>query len=347
MGQRRLSVVLCFFLFVACSGTGASRAPSPSTLQPTDQPSPTAVASPTAKPTPTPAPAATVSPPATAPPRTGPPTAEVERDGILVELWLPEEVATIGERFFAHVRITNTGVQRVFRDASDCVTPSSVSVDYTVALPAGNAWSGIAGTYKKRLLSEREYGIRHFLDMEHVGLLSYFCSDVLITKPFGPREALEHSVAWDIGGYQFRPVVPGNAVVTAKFGFWPTEDSAGDPESLSVAAGTPILIAGTATSERPLVDYVDLTLAEPRFAEWLEQRPPDTWINTHSVAWPNEEGEYPPDPCYERATDGALDIGLYREVPGIFEFGSVSLDLPSGELLGVRFEPEGTRVYCE
>jgi hypothetical protein len=63
-----------------------------------------------------------------------------------------------------------------------------------------------------------------------------------------------------------------------------------------------------------------------------------SWINTDVADWLNEAGEYPARPPYERATRGAVDIGLFRHDEEFGEFGGVILDLPTGELLGFRFE---------
>ena len=42
---------------------------------------------------------------------------------------------------------------------------------------------------------------------------------------------------------------------------------------------------------------------------------------------------------YRNATQGAADGGLFRSTPSAEEMGLVVLDLPSGDLLGTRFEP--------
>jgi hypothetical protein len=341
MGQRRLLVVLCFMLFVACRGTGASPTPSASAPQATDQPSPTSVASPTAKPTPTPTP--TEAPQRTAPPRTGPPTATAERDGILVELWLPEDVARIGERTFAHVRVTNLGPLAIEYEGNPCSESLGARLDYTASAPAGRSWPGIAGAFKARFLQEGSYGVRSFVNVERIDQEQRDCDTVGMPAYLEPATSLERTVALDLVGSPGRPIFSGPATALGRFAYRPGENEGEDV----VEAEAPIRIDGERTPEYWIVDFVDRALAEPRFAEWLDQRPADTWINTHSVAWPNEDGDYPPDPCYERATDGALDIGLFREVPGVFEAGSVSLDLPSGDVLGVRFETGGERVYCE
>jgi hypothetical protein len=343
MGQRRLAVLLCFivFLSLACRGSGAGPTPSASPPVPTDEPTPT-MSSPAATPAATPT--ATAGLGGTAPPRTGPPTAAVERDGILVELWLPEDVARIGERTFAHVRVTNRTERSVQYEGNPCDASLGARLDYTASAPAGRSWPGIAGAFKARLLEEGSYGIRYFMDVERIDQEQRGCADVGMTTGLGLGATLERTVALDLVGYPGRPIFPGPATALGRFAYWPAETYEGQEV---VVAEAPIGIEGERTPEYWIVDFVDRALAEPRFAEWLEQRPAETWINTHSTAWPNEEGRYPADPCYERATDGALDIGLFREVPGVFEFGSVSLDLPSGELLGVRFESEGDRVYCD
>lgn len=341
MGQRRLLVLLCCIVFVACRGSGAGPTPSVSTPVPTDEPSPTVLSSPTATPTATPT--ASVGPGRTAPPRTGAPTAKVERDGILVELWLPEEVAAIGERFFAHVRITNTGVRRF--QQIDCDGPADITVDYRAALPPSRDWHGIAGQFKARFLSEARYGEAAFSDIAVIDREHFGCADVLIVEPVEPGTVLEETLAWDLEGYLGRPLVPGPATLEAAFRFWPTQAAEGERQAVAVEAD--IQIGGVLTPGWPLAEYVDLALSEPRFDAWLEEQPVETWINTNTVAWPNEEGEYPRDPCYQGATDGALDIGLFRDVDQTVEYGSVTLDLPSGEVLGVRFEGEGGRVYCD
>jgi hypothetical protein len=340
MAQRRLLGLLCCIVFVACRGSGAAPTPSVSTPVPTDEPSPT-MSSPTATPAETPT--ATSGPRRTAPPRSGPPTAAVERDGILVELWLPEEVGRIGERTFAHLRVTNRRKRSIQYEGA-CGGSLGARLDYSASAPAGRSYSGIAGAFKARLLEEGSYGVRSFVNLEQIDDEHQGCDTVSMPTSLDPDAALERTVALDLVGDAGRPLFPGPATVLGRFAYWPGETHQGEEV---VEAEAPLRIEGERTPEYWIVDFVDRALAEPRFAEWLEQQPVETWINTHAAAWPNEDGEYPPDPCYERATDGALGIGLFRDVEQTTQFGEVTLDIPSGELLGVRFEGEGGRVYCE
>lgn len=337
MRQRRLLVLLCFIGLTACRGSGGL-APSPTLPQGTDQPS--SMGSPTA----TPAATASTRPRATPPPRTGPPTAQVERDGIIVELWLPEDVATIGERAFAYVRVTNRGALPVEYEGNPCSDSIGAFLDHSASAPAGRSWPGIAGVFKARLLEEGRYGISLFMDVERIDREQHGCADIGMSVFLEPGDMHERSMALDLQGYPGNPIFPGLATALGRFAYGP-----GDPSEREEAlvAEAPIRIEGERTPEYWIVDFVDRALSEPRFAEWLEEQPVESWINTHSTAWPNEEGRYPRDPCYQRATDGALDIGLFRDVDLTVEYGAVTLDLPSGEVLGVRFEGEGGRVFCD
>ena len=275
----------------------------------------------------------------------GPPTASAIEEGIRVEVWHQGREVVIGERVFAHVRVTNESDRRIFRETSCGVGLARVTVDYSASLPKGQAWTGMAQRFKEELLREGRYGVGQFVGTEWLDQGNRVCADVFTGEYLEPGEALESSLAWDVVGYPLRPVLPGAADAVATLRYW-LDETAVPEDDVTVSAATEVQLTGDATPETPVVEYVDRALAEPRFAEWLEEEPPSTWINTHITTWPNEEGQYPDQPCYADATEGAIDIGLFRMVDGGDGYGAVTLDLPSGELLGVRFQGGAVQEPC-
>jgi hypothetical protein len=306
----------------ASQSAGQSVAPSPSLLA-SPSVSPSVEPMDTARPT--------------VPQREGPPTAVAEGDGIVLELWVPDEPATIGQWFFSHLRLTNESRGVVLIDYP--CDQIAVKLDASSLVPPGRAWTGLAAAFKEQLLARYEHGNWTMVESQSIGREQRACGDV--AGPMSPGGVVEQTYALDLTGTRHAGAVrPGPASVVATFKTY--DWSEGDPPTITTDA--PIRIEGVPTTETSIVGYIDRALEEKRFTDWLAKEPLDSWINTHISWWPNEEGQYPPDPLYRKATEGTVGIGLFRIGPNLEELGAVIFDLPSGKLLGFRFNDEYEEV---
>jgi hypothetical protein len=239
---------------------------------------------------------------------------------------------------FARVRVTNGSNRTVYRQIGNCGDVSSITADQRALMPKARVWSGIAATFKQHVLDERGFGLWGFQNVTRIDLPPRGCGDIFGLDPVKPGAVLNETRAWDALGAFGRPVVPGPTKLTATFAWYRDRSHAEPSDEGKLSIVTEIRVEGKPTGQTWIGEYIDRALAQPRFIDWLDDRPVSSWINTHVMDWPNERGEYPARPPYERATQGAVDIGLFRHDEEYGEFGGVILDLPSGELLGFRFE---------
>jgi hypothetical protein len=333
------STALCLFAAALLAGCSASELPVPTpgaTYSENPRLSSLRRAE-SAVPSPSPEPTPADTPGPSAPAFARRPDFRAQRDGLALELWLPDRVVQTGGRIFAHVRVTNGSNRTVYRQVGgNCGDVSRIIVDQRALMPEGRTWSGIAATFKQRVLEERGYGLSGFQNVTRIGHPG--CPDFSLLHPVNPGAVLDETRAWDIVGAVGRPVVPGSTKLTATFTYYRDRNHAEPSDERKLNIVTEIRVDGEPTGETWITEYVDRALAQPRFADWLDNRPVTSWINTDVVDWPNDDGEYPARPPYDRATQGAIDIGLFRWDEELGEFGGVTLDLPSGELLGFRFE---------
>ena len=146
------------------------------------------------------------------------------------------------------------------------------------------------------------------------------------------------TVAWDAVDRPGRPIVSGPAAVTSTFETWkprkrPAEP--GDPGQ-ELVASTTIEVVGEMGAALPVARYADVALSDDTFRTWVESRKarPRSW-DPFASYWPNIYGEYPDDPRYERATDGAVNIGMFV---GNGPYGEVTIDMATLEVLGWRWD---------
>jgi hypothetical protein len=238
---------------------------------------------------------------------------------------------------FAHVRVTNRSNRIVYRQIGNCGDVSSIIVDQRPLMPS-RSWSGIAATFKQRVLDERGFGLSYFQNVTRIDLPPRGCGDIFGLDPVKPGAVLNETRAWDAIGYFGRPVLPGPTMLTATFAYYPDSKHRNPSDERKLNILTEIRVEGKPTGETWIGEYVDRALAEPRFADWLDDQPETSWINTSVAHWPNDDGEYPAQPVYLKATQGTVDIGLFRWDEEEGEYGGLILDLPSGDLLGFRFE---------
>lgn len=263
-----------------------------------------------------------------------PATATAEKDGIAVELWLSAREAHVGDRLLALVRVSNRGTSSPTWETNTCGTgPAPIRVEAPAGLPAGRAWTGLAAEFKGQLL--REFGavgngravIGTFWDAETIDLPNVACPAFSAMAPLLPGQGVEKMIAWDVGTKSGLTIEAGTAALVAQF-----SSSAGEVEAV-----TSVDISGDSAAGRTIVEYVDTALANEAFHDWLNEADSSSWINTSVTFWPNEEGEYPARPEYEKATTGAVDVGLFRDGPEFETYGGVIIDTGTGEILGTRF----------
>ena len=308
--KRASAPALALVLLLGCTGSTPVEPPTP-------------VASPTP-----------ATGPATAPPLPELPSVSANEDGVLLEVWLPAEVS-IGGRSFAVARLTNRTDAEIFRQVGGCEPVATITVDFSAVLPTGPEHEGIAAAFKRRLLQDSNLGHGDYRDVATMGT-NVGCPDLFKLEPLQPGGVAEQRYAWDAVARPGYPVVAGRANVTVSARYYADEDDGSEMRIEREAATT---LAGSAEPTLSIADYADRAVAVPEFLHWLGLAPEDTWINAYVGHWPNDQGEYPPHPEYRNATEGTADVGLFRMTPGAEEAGLVILDLPSGNLLGTRFEP--------
>jgi hypothetical protein len=267
----------------------------------------------------------------------GPPLATGERDGILLQLWLDRQQVRVGDRLFALTRVTNNGTTSPTWEKNICGSgPAPISVTRVSELPVGQSWTGLAADFKQTVLSEGGFvsggraSLGKFWDAGMFDtVIPMGCPGYSQQGPFMPGEVSEMVLAWNVAAPQGQVMSTGTASVTATFA-----SSAPD-----ISAQTLIEIEAVEPTEPlTIVHYVDIALSQSEFNDWLNERPRSSWINTSVTFWPNDQGEYPPQPEYEGVTNGAVDVGLFRSPAGE-QYGSVIIEVGTGRVLGTRFEP--------
>jgi hypothetical protein len=254
----------------------------------------------------------------------------------VLELWLSDRTVSIGHRTFGRVRVTNRGRRTVYRQTGgNCGVTAHILVDQRAMIPPGRMWDGVAATFTRRVRADWKPGMYGFRPVDFIDLGEYGCPDHFSLDPVRPGQVVDVKFAWDPASRFGSPLMPGRAEVTASFPFFRDREQYGRADERRVTATTTVRIKGQAHPQRWLTEYLDLALSEPHFADWLDDYPPRTWINTHVVLWPNEDGIYPRDAIFQQATEGALEVGLFRRGVNPTEYLAVVLDVPSGAALGV------------
>ena len=157
---------------------------------------------------------------------------------------------------------------------------------------------------------------------------------------FKPGDSAEMRVAWDARATPGFPVTPGPATVRATFTFWrPALPNFPDGPGRSFSASTGIEITGTMSGGHSIAEFVDAALADGQFRDWLSRQPIDRWINPGVTFWPNNAGQYPRDPIYANASNGAVDVFLFVSGrDGRTTRGDITLDAATFAVLGRHLE---------
>ncbi len=291
-----------------------------------------------------PEPAASVASPEAATSRPAPelgvgaPTMSAERDGVLLEVWLDHTSLPAGARLNALVRVSNQGTTTVLWQTNICGTgPAETTIAPSRPPDTEVEWTGRAATFKRKLLDNvlapSVLWDATTIDLENVG-----CDAYSAIEPFEPGSVAEMTVAWDAVDRPGRPIVPGPATVTSTFETWTPRKQPAEPvdPDHELVASTTIEIVGGMGETVPVARYADIALSDDTFRTWVETRKarPHSW-DPFASYWPNDDGVYPDDPRYERATEGTVDIGMFV---GNGPYGEVTIDLATLEVLGWRWD---------
>jgi hypothetical protein len=239
----------------------------------------------------------------------GAPDATATTNGIRLDLWLGDTTLEPGQWLLAHARVTNVS-NRPIRyldrfEHQDC-PPLRYSADTNGLFGPGLTWTGVAGTYKDRFLSESP--------LLRTTLRSPTCDrpgigDVGIGKRLEPGAVLDVPLAgmpaYTLAG---QPLPPGTIRVSVAY----EHPRSGRPDLVSVAAD--VTLSGEAVAYPSPGQLADAALATPGFVETLERATdPTDWENGDSW-WPKPP--YPPQPRLDAARDAPVGIVEITEVVG-------------------------------
>lgn len=301
-----------------------------------------AAQSPTAGQAPSPSASPVAAVPAPLPPRpprpdwtpSGPPDATLERDGLMMAVWLSDAVAEPGSWVMAHVRVTNTGRRTRFHEAAGvCVgEPFAWRVDTTALFDAGRSWPGAAGRLKRELT--RYSPIPPWVrpeEMDGTGVVGLAeCMGSL--EPGVGRLRPGRSITSDHAlypEYTFgRPLPPGPLTIEVSFNDW--GDGRGpDRDHAPLSMAPTVLVAGPDPGYPSPLVLIDRALSVPDFYRYVVASAGHReWTNAHWLAWPSIPAGHLRG--LGQAPNGFLGIGLFGEGSGFYE---VDLDPWTGEVL--------------
>jgi hypothetical protein len=270
---------------------------------------------------------------------TGPPTVAAQERGILLEVWLDRTTVAIGERLTAHVRVSNVGTAQPRWETNTCGTgPAPTAISLERPEDMGVDWTGNAAIFKDKLITY-EWRPEQLVDIEVVDIDEVGCRAWSRIEPFEPGTVAEMVVAWDAVDRPGRPITPGPATLTSTFEVIGADRRGPARPRPAVVASTTVEIIGEVGATTPVTRYVDAALGDDRFRAWVDrQRRPRHW-DTFASYWPNGSGDYPPDRRYERATEGAVDIGMFA---GDGRRRLVTIDTTTLDVLGGHVEGDAT-----
>lgn len=99
-------------------------------------------------------------------------------------------------------------------------------------------------------------------------------------------------------------------------------------------ASASIEIVGEIGTAVPVARYVDAALSSESFRTRVETRKASPRSrDAYASYWPNDDGDYPDDPRYAGATEGAVDIGMFV---GNGRYGEVTVDAATLEVIGAK-----------
>ena len=252
-----------------------------------------------------------------------PTSASATRDGVSVSIEVASAPLRTDEAVEVTLKVRNVGNRDVQFLTDGCEIPVSA-----YGLLTGPSWigsldhEGVAAEFKAASLEpvpsglgDRAFGFDDPLEQNGAG-----CADIGIVKTLPAGSIITRKVTWT--GDAAENVPPGPAFIVAAF---PYHGHVGDPGNRShepvVAYLESWVDSDAVPPSIPLGVAIDLALADPDFAEWLADKPSSTWVNPHNRL---------------DVELGTWRIGLFRDLGT--DYGSVTLDMRTGEVLDHRFE---------
>ena len=227
---------------------------------------------------------------------------------------------------WADVVIENTAARGVRWAGGGCGDPGGVFIDLREVLDPGRAdWPGRLGTFKRLAIGNDRRSAETlnvgYVPESRVGTDRLCTADLRIeTLPVGG--SLRYRAAWD-GLFEGQSVPVGPATVLATFPVIGLEGLVAPDETDATGFRAEVrtaIVGSAAGSGLTPGRLVDLTLADPAFAAFVQATPEATWIN--------------PDIAL---IDGIWHVGLFRTINGVDQYGGVFID-QGGRVVGHRFE---------
>jgi hypothetical protein len=226
------------------------------------------------------------------------------------------------------VVIENTARRGVRWAGGGCGDPGGTYIDLNGAFDFGRAdWPALLGAYKRLAVGGNDPRTALPLDVGYVPEsrlgTDLACTADLRIETLAVGGALRYRAGWD-GTFNGGPAPSGPATVSAVFpyigldGLVPADafDSTPVVAAIRTAVGGEGVAGGLAPGR-----LIDLALADPQFAAFVQAQPQATWIN--------------PDVA---RIEGTWHVGLFRSSAGQDLYGGVLID-GHGAVVGHRFDP--------
>jgi hypothetical protein len=237
-----------------------------------------------------------------------------------------------GAPSWASVVIENIGERGVRWAGGGCGDPGGIFVDLNDVYPAGRQdWPDRLGRFKREALRQGPTGGNGLLTLGYIAEARWgtdmACPASLRIETLPGHGKLSFRAGWD-GTYDGAPVPTGPAAVLASFPVIGIDgevpDTTFEAHAVGVSVRTSIVGEPGAAVLAPAL-AIDAALADPSFADWVNDGPTDQWIN--------------PDVARIGIT---WQIGLFKtNADGSAEaYQGVTVDA-AGTVVGRRADPSG------
>ena len=270
------------------------------------------------------------------------PDARAEQDGVVLELWLPQDAIGPGDWLAAHLRITNTRATTI---SVDCPPAHTRALTHRLFDP-GRRWWSRAAAFKRAILGETWVGSVPF-GSERNGVECP--GSVGLEFNVRPGERLEYdtfALPRALAGDQ--PLPAGMLPVRAELRYDLGQGRRREP---SLAVQTSVRLEGPDWPWATSVEMVDAALGDPNFAEWIATRNQPAWWGDAEVDLIRGDGrgrdrlgvgEWPDFGFIGPAPDGTLILSLTAGPPSAdgWTLGRVLVDPWTATVLGVDIGAE-------
>lgn len=223
----------------------------------------------------------------------------------------------------------------------------AASAYVSVALPQepnGRAWTGIAQTFKKYVLTQA-YGSGGVPALEpvRVDVRAKPCKDGQFEAMIGPGESITTSMSWKAEIVAGVEALGGTIPYTVSAGYdrqngppsYPPDyqgpRGSWSPMYKQLAVTGTIEVAGAGPALAGPGEVVDAVLRDRKFARWLRAEPTTTWSNANLflTSQPASVGIMPAGPAWE--------LDLFREVGVPRHWAIAFIDPFKSELISVTY----------